>query len=94
MMAVLSGAEVAMETADGLTKLTGPVAAFKDAEGWWAGLITTANSVPPKAAVIGHRVQIRAEGVLASACVSDRVDLIAETPTVQLLMRGDGPAPF
>jgi hypothetical protein len=93
-MAILSGATVMMDTPDGgVTELTGRVAAFKDAEGWWAGLITTA-AVPPKTAIVGHRVRIRTAGVTASACISDRVELRAGTQTVQLLMRGDGPAPF
>jgi hypothetical protein len=94
-MAILNGATVAIEAANGaVTELTGPIHAFKDAEGWWAGLITTDPAVPSKATLVGQRVQIKAAGVVASACVSDRVELRAATPTVQLLMRGEGPPPF
>jgi hypothetical protein len=94
-VAILNGATVAIGSADGeVTELTGPVAAFKDSEGWWAGLITTSPSVPPKSELVGQRVQIKAAGIAATACVSDRVELLGAPTTVQVLMRGEGPAPF
>jgi hypothetical protein len=94
-MTLFSGGAVTIETGtDGKTELTGTVAAFKDAQGWWAALTAPAASVTSKSAVVGRRAQITAPGVSAWANVSDCVQLVAPMPTVQLLLRGEGDAPF
>ena len=94
-MALLNEATLVVPTAQGSTAtVTGTVAAFRDADGWWATLVAPAESVPSRAEVVGQRAQITAQPSAAWARVTDCVTLLATTPTVQLVLRGEGEAPF
>ena len=93
-MPILSDGAVIIESEGTSTELTGILTAFKDAAGWWGGLITAAASVPPGGEIVGRKVRVRASEGAGAAQVSDCVELRGPTPTVQLLLRGEGDAPF
>lgn len=93
-MPLLNDGVVVIESQGATTEAKGILQAYRDSQGWWAGLIASADSVPGGAELVGRKVQIRAAEGAATAQVSGCVKLLAPMPTVQLLMRGEGEFSF